>query len=531
MDPCAVQAEIVAWLERPENHSHRPARVEHLETHVSHVFLAGDLVYKLKKPVVFDFLDFSTADAREQACREELRLNRRLAPEVYLDVAPITRDSQSRLQLGGDGRAVDWLVVMRRLPTDETLDSLHRAGRLTPQHIQRLVGTLSRFYAGLPAERISSAGYRQRITAHVQDNWREMAASASGLPARLVSRVHGFQLRLLMVSPELFDARVQQGRIVEGHGDLRPEHICFTSPMAIFDCIEFRREFRILDVADELAFLAAECDFLGADWVAPQLLEDWQAQTKDAIPAALWSFYRSYRACVRAKVADLRASQLPDAAREAATSDAMRHLELADRYAAPFLRPVVILIGGLSGTGKSTLARSLAELLGAEVLRTDVIRRQVFGQDHGATPGFDLYSNAARQKVYDELFLRASELANDGRNVILDGVFAGNAPLRRAMALATTGSFLAVECVCRPETALARIAGRLASGHDASEATPAVHEQQRRDWRNWPGDVPQVRIDTEMTPDRQLALTISALRSACGGGSVDPVDLASQFDD
>ena len=301
--PANASNELLAWLRTPRAYPHRPQAVEHVETHISHVFLAGDLVYKLKKGVRFPFLDFSTLERREHACREELRLNRRLAESVYLDVIPVRRGPAGQFTLGEDaddrGEVVEWLVQMRRLPAERMLDSLYHHGELRPYHIDQLAALLARFYASAPRAPFTEEAYRQRCLAHVGENRESLRNSLPAGQAALVERVHAFQLQLLRLRPELFDARVQAGRIVEGHGDLRAEHICLTEPIAIFDCIEFREEFRQLDLADEIAFLVADCDFLGAEWIGPRLVHRFGQLSGDRPPAVLLDFYKAYRACVR----------------------------------------------------------------------------------------------------------------------------------------------------------------------------------------------------------------------------------------
>jgi hypothetical protein len=520
------QNDLVSWLARPESYPHRPPSVQHVETHISHVFLAGDLVYKLKKPVRFDFLDFSTVPAREHACREELRLNRRLAADTYLDVVPIVRAAGGRLQIRGAGEPVDWLVEMRRLPTEFTLEALHRRGELAAAHIDRLAGTLVAFYRSREPLAISPDDYRARCLAHVRGNRRELLAVRHHLPQGVVERVHGFQLQLLLLAPELFDERVRGERVVDGHGDLRPEHICLIDPVAIFDCIEFSADFRRIDVGDELAFLAAECDFLGADWVGPHLLARYAEQSGDRVRPELFDFYKSYRACVRAKVAALRADQLQadpqqTQAHEQAVREAHRHLALADRYAAAWLAPLVIAVGGLSGTGKTTLATALADALGGELLRTDTIRQELFGasRQEAAVDG-GIYGPEARQQVYDELLARAANWHRQGVPVIVDGTFATVQSVRAVQHLVThhRGRFLAVQCTCSQEVAERRIRQRLAEGRDASEARPELFAIQRARWEAWPRELPQVTIDTEEPLARQVECVLAALRRGPGNG-------------
>jgi aminoglycoside phosphotransferase family enzyme/predicted kinase len=488
--------------------------VEHVETHISHVFLAGSYAYKLKKPVKFDFLDFSTVQAREHACREEVRLNRRLAPETYLNVVPVIHSPSGAYQLEGAGQVIDWVVEMRRLPTELTLDSLHRRGKLLPEHVDRLAETLVRFYLSLTPLCVMPQYYCDRCLSHMRGNLEELLAVKHHLPRGMVERIHGFQLQLLRLRPMIFDERVKSGRIVDGHGDLRPEHICFSDPIAIFDCIEFNPDFRCIDVADELAFLAAECDFLGAEWVGPQLFHAYQERSGDHPPAVLVDFYKSYRACVRAKVGALRADQLEGQAQEAAKEEAQKHLSLADRYIAPWSRPLVLVVGGLAGTGKTTLAMAVGEALGAEVLRTDILRQELFGAGpHPAKPDGGIYSSQARERVYDLMFRRAAALNTDRISVVLDGTFSTAGVLLSAQHLTShpNSSFLAMECACRPEIAHARIGGRLAAAHDASDARPEIHDLQRIRWQAWPADTPQIRIDTEQPLEKQVEQVIAAL--------------------
>jgi predicted kinase len=228
-------------------------------------------------------------------------------------------------------------------------------------------------------------------------------------------------------------------------------------------------------------------------------------------------FYKSYRACVRAKVAALRAEQLAEKQAEA-TVEAGKHLALADQYAAPWLRPSVFAVGGLAGTGKTTLATALAEALSAELIRTDVVRQQLFGSDsHAAAADTGVYRREAREHVYDEMFRQARSLCADQISVVLDGTFSTRDLLAKAKALSSNprSSFLAIECVCRPEIAQQRIVQRLAKGRDASEARPEIHELQRARWESWPPEVPHIRVDTEQPLNSQVDQTIAKLRTQC----------------
>lgn len=507
---------IVRWLSDPASYPHRPKHVDQVETHISRVFLAGPLVYKLKKPVRYDFLDFSTRELREHACREELRLNRRLAPEVYLRVVPIFRGPNDKYQWEGPGEVADWLVEMNRLPTELTLDALYQRGALRPADIDRLAATLVNFYWSLVPLALQPHEYVERYQAHVRGNFRELLSVRHHLPRGAVERTSAFQLQLLALEPELLEARVRGGRVVDGHGDLRPEHICLSDTIAIFDCLEFSADFRRIDIADELAFLATECDFLGADWAGQQVLAAYQDQTGDRPPAMLLDFYRCYRACVRAKVAALRADQLQGARHDAAVREAKKHLALADKYATPWQRPLVLAVGGVAGTGKTTLARALAETFAAELLRTDVIRQELFAGGHRATSDSgDKYGAAARRAVYEDMFRRGAALLADRISVVLDGTFSTVESILNAAQLASGSqvNFLAVECTCRLEVARQRIEKRLAAAVDASEATPEIHNQQKAAWQQWPEEIQQVNVDTERPLTEQIARVVSKLQT------------------
>ncbi|MBI4183642.1 MAG: hypothetical protein HY521_06570 [Proteobacteria bacterium] len=293
----------VAFLKRRDTYAEVAEGVEVVETHMSWVFLVGERVYKLKKPVRTGFLDFSTPAARRRNCEAEVRLNRRLAPGVYLGVVPLTRAADGGLALGGEGPAVDWLVRMRRLPRERMLDEAIRRRRLGEAELCALAGALAAFYRAAPRVAVTPVAYRARFKAGIGANRRALATPAYGLPAALVRETAERQLRFLAERGGLLEVRAREGRIVEGHGDLRPEHVCLTEPPLIIDRLEFRRDFRLLDPAEELAFLAMECEALGAAVVGRVLFATYTERLGDAPPAPLIRFYMSHRAALRAKLA------------------------------------------------------------------------------------------------------------------------------------------------------------------------------------------------------------------------------------
>ena len=301
-EPGPSLAEKVAALIRPDCYPRPTGRIEALETHMSWVFLTDRHAFKLKKPVRFDFLDFSTLEARERDCREEVRLNRRLAPDTYLGVVPLIMSGQGRLRVDGTGTVVDWLVKMRRMPSGKMLDKAILADDADAAVVSKVADLLCRFYAGLDPVAVNPTDYIQRLEREIDEHRHELALPEYALPGELVSTVALAQTNFLRTSGSLLRDRVENQRIVEGHGDLRPEHVFVGDPPEVIDCLEFNEAFRIVDPADELAFLWMECAFLGAPEVGEGIWRAYAEAAGDPAPDTLLSFYRSHRACLRAKL-------------------------------------------------------------------------------------------------------------------------------------------------------------------------------------------------------------------------------------
>jgi len=490
--------QLVAFLRRPDVYPDASSGVELIETHISCVFLTDRHAYKLKKPVRFEFVDFSTLEARRDACQAELRLNRRLAPSVYLDILPVTRTPRGRLQLGDHGQTVDWLVKMRRLPADRTLEALIASGRLSASDVESIGAMLADFYSRTPPLTIHCSEYRREIEHHVEANRAELIDPEHGLSARHVAYVHAQQLRMLRVYPDWFERRVADGRVVDGHGDLRPEHVYLVPNPVVIDCIEFSSELRTIDVLDELSFLAMECERLGARDVGRRIEEAYFRASGDRPHHAMRSFYKAYRACVRAKVAMLRARQMAPAERREETELAEAYLALAVGYVADLGPPLVIVICGRSGTGKSTLAEPLAAALGVDWLRTDGVRRELFGAEtQAAAFGRGVYTDEKRQAVYDRMIEQADALLADRLSVVLDGTYSSDATRQAVCDLAQRrgAKLLFVYCECPREVALERAAEREVTGESLSQAGPEIVRQQSDD-EAWLESVTSMRIDT-----------------------------------
>jgi aminoglycoside phosphotransferase family enzyme len=292
----------VAFLSRGGVYPETAADVVTRETHMSWVFLVGEKAYKLKKPVKFPYLDFSTLQHREAACLAELRLNLRLAPAVYLGVSPLRR-SPGGLSLGGDGKIVDWLVVMRRLDEEHMLHREIEMHFVDPAQLDRLASILVRFYARTQRVFTSPEATLCEWRRNLAYNRRVLLNPCFEFPARLVWRIDRAQRRFLAESPDLLVERIRARRVVDGHGDLRPEHIWLGASPQIIDCLEFNATLRAVDPFDELAYLSLECERLGTRWVGERIARRVARGLRDGAPEELFCFYRCYRATLRARLA------------------------------------------------------------------------------------------------------------------------------------------------------------------------------------------------------------------------------------
>ena len=299
----AATETTLAFLRQAHIYGAGITQVDMIETHMSWVFLAGERVFKLKKPVLTDYVDFRTIDTRCFYCHEELRLNRRLAPEVYLGVETLSRDASGKLCFGPSTERVDCLVQMRRLPDTGMLAYALTHCAVDPSVMQRVAARIADFHSHLPRLQPDRDEWRESLEAEIDRNERTLLAHHSNLPSDKVLALCAAQRAILQTQASWFDERIRNGHIVEGHGDLRAEHVCIAGAVAVIDCLEFSRELRTLDVADEIAFLALDCERLQAPALAEVLLQAYYVQANDTPPAALVHFYQSLRAGIRARIA------------------------------------------------------------------------------------------------------------------------------------------------------------------------------------------------------------------------------------
>ena len=541
------QESVVRALAEPSFYPDRPATVEHLQTHISHVFIAGPYAYKLKKAVRFPFLDFSTPELREHFCREEVRLNRRLCPSVYLGVLRVARGPDGVLRLDGPGATLEHLVWMRRLPGRGMLPELLAAGRVAPAMIEALAAELAAFHARAPAGP-EVAAYAS--PAALRARWAKEVGAVAGFVGRLIAAedqevVSDFGPCFIERHTELLERRRAEGRIREGHGDLHARNLCYVEtgnpelgsapglpPLEpgfyVFDCIEFSQEFRSNDVASEIAFLAMDLVGTGHDDLAGCLVRAYVARARDTELERLLPFYACYRAYVRGKVDALKSeeAEVGEAARGEAELSARRHFALSVRYAWSTTQPAIVACVGLSGTGKTTLAAALAEATGFAHLSTDELRRH--GAPREAEPprtgpgyGTGRYSAEARATVYRTLAAAADRAVAAGRAVVADATFIRRADrLRLAEVARARGCpLIFLECTAQEKTVRARLEARAreqssrraGGGFARSDARWETYLVQRDEREPLGADEPHIAVDTTAGVAAARAAALRAL--------------------
>ncbi|MEZ4743789.1 MAG: AAA family ATPase [Bdellovibrionota bacterium] len=456
--------------------------VEFKETHISLVYLTKNFVYKMKKDACYDFLDFSTYEKRLAACQDELFLNKRLAPDTYLQIVFITINTSGELEINGAGKKIEPVIMMKRLPAHLMLDQLISSDKLTVAQLQQLSSFLSDFYMAQHPILEDADAYLTYIHNHVEQNRTVLLDNAAPHIRDKIRAAHSAQLMFLDLEEDQLRQRVENGHIIHGHGDLRPEHICLQPSMpVIFDCIEFNREFATLDVLDELSFLAVECEHMGNEECGNYILHAYKERSHDfPKDPRLAEFYKSYRASVRAKIAAIRYHQTKDFAVAKHQAELVDHYcNIAYRHACRLQGKWVFVIGGGMGTGKSTLAEAIAKRYGAELLQTDAIRKELFSENSEKNFfGEGLYTQENRQSVYQELIRRLDDLLDRGLTVVLDGSFLSETIRHQVEQTVEkyTAHYRLIWCHCDNQISKERISKRLASGKSLSEARPELVE-------------------------------------------------------
>lgn len=521
---------LIEELRRPRAYPHEVGSVELRQTHISVVFLAGDFAYKVKKPVDLGFLDFTTRERRLHFCREEVRLNRRLAADVYLGVVPIVQ-GEAGLEVEGEGEAVEHAVKMRRLPDRATLLSRLERGELSPAILRTLGERIADFHAGAASgPEIAAYGRWDVVAGNARENLDQTESHVGSTVSRAVHRrVRGRLEQHLEDLRDLVERRAEAHVPRDTHGDLHLDHVyLFPEPdeshgLVVIDCIEFNERFRFADPVADMAFLAMDLARHGRRDLAEAFTEAYFDASGDDEGRRLVPFYVAYRAAVRAKVQGMKAAEdeVPEGERHDALRDARAHWLLAlAELDEPDARPCLVLVGGLPGTGKSTVAEGLAREAGFTVVSSDRVRKELAGlsPDVSAAAGFaeGIYTPEWNDRTYDACLERAEALLFEGERVLVDASFREAARRRRFLEAATEwgvrGLFLL--CTAEPDTVRDRLEKREGA---VSDADWSVYQRAAEAWE--PSETAEARralrpVPTEGTPAEAVERAMARLRGA-----------------
>jgi hypothetical protein len=516
---------LVEAMSRPDYYPHRPQKVELVQTHISFVFIAGDLVYKVKTAGDFGLLHFTTLAKIKFFCEEELRLNRRLAPETYLEVAAIGEDAGSALRLGG-GRPVEYAVVMKKLPLDRMLKKLLAEGKAGVDAMDAIARKVADFHRKAETGgEIDAIGGIDTIRRNHDENF-EQTAKYIGLtiPRARYDFLREYVNRFLERERPLLEKRVRDHRIRDCHGDLHAEHICLADGIIIFDCIEFNKRFRYGDVAAEAAFLAMDLDYNGYPEHARAFVEAYVRHSGDEEVLRLTEFYRCYYATVRGKVISFRVDDphIGGADRDDAARMAARYFDLALSYAARPANKTLILVAGLMGTGKSVMARALAPLIGAEIVQTDAVRKEMLripASEHRYEGfGQGIYSADISRKTYAKALETALGKLTTAGAVIIDASYKDREERSRAFDAGRRAGadVFVLECTCPEDIIEKRLQSRQSGGGDVSDGRWEIFQAQKGDFERIE-EIPEghhLAVDTSLAPEENAFMFLKKISGA-----------------
>src|SRR5437899_9394631 len=426
--------ELVDFLKSPASYPHRPGEVRSMETHISWVFIASPLVFKIKKPLNLGFLDFSTLEKRHHFCQRELELNQRLAPEIYLDITPIYKTASGFSFEASGGAIVEYALKMKELPCGWFLNELLAKNLMGEKEINRVIARLHRFYESeTPTPEIPEWGTPKKLKISTDENFTqaEPFVGKTISPAAFEAIRH-FTNSFYAAKEKLFLERIQQHRIRDCHGDLHLDHIHITpEATTIFDCIEFNDRFRFIDIANDLAFLAMDFDFEGRNDLGNLLLRNAAREFGDDGILKVSDFYKCYRAVVRGKVQSIQGISMKTTTPEEHAEQAARYFRLALRYAVSGSEPFVLAVIGRVGTGKTAVAKQLGNELDLPGFSSDEIRKTLAGipltDRTAAERRDDVYSEQMTEQTYKELLAKGLTALKTHGGVVLDATFSSQA--------------------------------------------------------------------------------------------------------
>lgn len=517
---------IISALQSAERFPHPVGDFRVIETHISCILLTGGIAYKFKKPVDLGFLDFSTLEQRREDCEIELELNRRLAPELYLDVVAVTGTPEDP-QLDGQGAPIEYALRMKQFDDARRLDRLAAEDELSTAHIDQLALTLAQFHRRLPpAAPDSGYGSFEGIAERIRENFNQIDARIDD-PTLLAELrpLRDWSENQLEQHQDDIEQRRREGWIRECHGDLHLANMVdIDGRVAIFDCLEFSPDLRWIDTLSEIAFLLMDLDYRGHHHLAWRFLNEYLEYANDYMGLSLLDDYRVYRAMVRAKVAAIEYQQHRDDAQraEAARHQLTRHLKLARAYTQGHGATPIVLMHGLSGSGKSRLAQQLAETCNCIRIRSDVERKRLLGLsplDSTRVQDADAYSPELTRRTYQRLQALAYGIVDAGLPAFVDATFLKQAQRQNFQRLASVAGIpLVILDVAAPEPVLRqRIQARARSGGDPSEADLAVLDRQLEQQEPLTGDERRISIPVDTSTDVDIEKLVSEILQRARG--------------
>ena len=478
--------ELIQALLEPKAYPEATERIELVQTQMSFILLTDDYVYKVKKPVNLGYLDYTTLEKRRFYCQREVELNQRLCLEVYLKVVPITQD-RSNILIEGQGEIIEYAVKMRRLPQEAMMDVLLANNQVTPEMLAKVAQKLAEFHRKAETNAdISAFGHIDTITQNAEENFSQTEKYiGSTISQEKYQHIRAYTDSFITENATLFDKRIADGRIRDCHGDLHAAHICFSSDIFIYDCIEFNDRFRYSDVAAEVAFLAMDLDHYRRADLSHSFVSTYIDKSKDGELVKLLNFYKCYRAYVRGKVESFKLDDpyIASAEKRQTLDIASSYFDLAHAYTKS--RPILFITVGLVGTGKTVLAQALAKRLGLVVISSDVARKKLAGipvTEHRFEEfNTGIYSAEFSLMTYDKMFTEAKHVLTEGGSVIIDASFVKTEERLKAKELAkeTNADFLIIECTLDEETIKERLAQRLEQD-STSDGRWEIYEPQKR---------------------------------------------------
>ncbi|NGP89392.1 AAA family ATPase [Fodinibius halophilus] len=472
---------LIDYLEKPDFYPHKPEHVEHIQTHISHVFIAAPYVYKFKKPVDFGFLDYSTLKKRKKYCHREITLNRRLSDDIYLGVVSVVEQDGTFKIIEEEptpNQVVEYAVKMNLLPEEYFLHTYLEDDSLTYDQLERVADKLAEFYNSQePDEEILQWGEVENIKVNTDENFEQTEDFIGDTIAQnSFDAIQYFTNEYFDRQQPLFEQRIEDKRIVDGHGDLHLEHIHITpDKVQIYDCIEFNERFRYGDLAVDLAFLAMDLDFNNRWQEERYFINQMAKKLEDPDLPEIINFYKCYRAYVKGKVKSLQSGEeeVPQEERKEAAQTARRYFNLALRYALLGSHPRVLVVMGRVGSGKSTIARHLAQKLNIKRYSSDRIRKKMAGlplrERSPESKRDELYSREMSEQTYQKLTDNALQAIKNGESVILDATYSEK-PARNRLLETVDAPVLFVETQAPNSTIKERLADRESQNEVVSDA-------------------------------------------------------------